>query len=75
MTLNKIARFNKIPKFDLTGKELKVETVSRSDVKNSEKEIEYEGKIIELCKYRSLRINVIVNSFANIVGMLTAVQL
>ena len=75
MTLNKIARFNKIANFDLTSTELKVETVIRSDVKKDTDMVEYEGSMSELCKYRSLRINLIVNSFVIFISMLIAIQL
>ena len=71
-TLNSIARFNKVAGCEFGETVFRLETVSRSDVLSANKSkselenkldadkgVEFEGKAFELCKYKSLRTNLL----------------
>ena len=86
-SLHTIARFNKRPNCDFSETVFKVETVSKEDLRDSVKEksedeirritetdVEYEGKVNELCKYKSLRINMIVITCVNFISVLSVYQ-
>ena len=78
MTLNTIARCNKAG-IDFSETVFTVETVRTSDAKRAKcdpnTEIEFEGRAIELFKYRSLRINLLVTLCVKFIDVLNIFML